>query len=154
MVLKRVLFASGSYEWETPQDVFDDLHREFAFTLDASASAENAKLDHFYTKDDDALTKSWDGRVWCNPPYGRIVSKFLSKAVDEITHNDRCEVVVFLLPARTCTRWFHDFVWDERGHHPRTAVSVRFLRGRLKFGGSSSSAPFPSMVVVMQGMSV
>ena len=151
MVLKKVLFASGSSEWATPQEVFDDLHREFQFTLDASASAENAKVARFYTADDDALTQSWDGRVWCNPPYGRVVKKFLEKAVKEVSTNDRCEVIVFLLPARTCTKWFHNYVWDERGHHPRTNVSVRFLRGRLKFGEASASAPFPSMVVVMHG---
>ena len=151
-MVTHVLFQSGSPEWATPQALFDDLHHEFAFTLDACASTDNAKLDTFYTKDDDALTQSWSGRVWCNPPYGRTsVGVFLKKALDEVVNNPNCEVVVFLLPARTDTKWFHEFLWDEDGHHPRTRIALRFLRGRLRFGNATASAPFPSCIAVMHG---
>ena len=142
-----VMFKSQSTEWETPPDLFDALDRRFHFSLDVCATSENAKCASYYTVDDDALSQPWTGNVWCNPPYARSVSTFLEKARTELD-TKQCDVAVFLLPARTDTRWFHRYVWDTSAHHPRTGVSVEFLSGRLRFVGAASSAPFPSMIVV------
>jgi site-specific DNA-methyltransferase (adenine-specific) len=123
-----VHFSSASDRWSTPFDTFLALNEEFHFDFDP------CPLDG--EQDGSArLLNSWKGkRVFCNPPYGPKIRKFLECAFD-------AEIAVFLLPARTDTRWFHELVLPY-------AKEIRFLRGRLKFGGSSNSAPFPSMVIV------
>lgn len=132
----NVHFSSATGEWATPQDFFDRLHAEFAFTLDPAATAENAKCAKFYSLADDGLSRSWAGeRVFVNPPYGRGIGKWVEKAA-----TCGAAVVVALLPARTDTRWFHDFIYGK--------AEIRFVRGRLKFGGHENSAPFPSMVAI------
>lgn len=147
MPISKVLFSSNSDEWETPQSLFDELNKEFNFTLDPCATKENAKCVTYFTKEDNGLIQDWgincnqDEAVFVNPPYSDIYS-WVSKAFDE-----QCKVVM-LIPARTCTRWFHEFIWDRVGHKPRYGAQVRFIKGRLKFNGSKNSAPFPSMVVV------
>ena len=142
-----VMFKSQSTEWETPPDLFDALDRRFHFRLDVCATSENAKCASYYTVDDDGLSQPWTGNVWCNPPYGRGVSRWLAKGRSELT-SGRCDVVVYLLPSRTDTAWFHRHVWDDTAHHPRTGVELQLLSGRLRFKGAASSAPFPSMIVV------
>lgn len=137
-----VMFSSKTDLWSTPQYLFDELNSEFNFTLDACATDENAKCQKYYTKEQDGLLKKWDGTVWCNPPYGREIGKWVAKAAHE---SKKGATVVMLLPARTDTRWFHDFIYN------RDSVKIRFLKGRLKFGGAKNSAPFPSMVVVFNG---
>lgn len=103
---QKTLFSSASEEWSTPQDLFDRLHACFNFTVDAAASKENAKCKRFWSKEDSALDKSWDNeRVFCNPPYGKAIEGFLYKACDQDNGSS-----VFLLPARTDTRWFHDYI--------------------------------------------
>jgi len=135
------MFSSGSYEWETPQNLFDELDAEFRFTLDPCATPENAKCAKFYTAEDDGLGKDWNGeRVFMNPPYGRVVKHWVKKA-SEIEDG----LVVCLLPARTDTRYFHDYVYDREAGIWK--AEVRLLKGRLKFGGDAA-APFPSMVVI------
>lgn len=135
-----VHFSSKTNEWSTPQEFFNELNEEFHFTLDPCADAENAKCKKYFTKEQDGLKQSWDGeRVFCNPPYGREISKWVKKASED---NSLGTTVVMLIPARTDTRYFHDYIYKKEG------VEVRFLRGRLKFGGSKNSAPFPSMVVI------
>jgi len=131
-----VHFSSASDNWATPQDFFDKLNDEFGFTLDVCASAENAKCEKYFTKEDDGLSKVWEGIVWCNPPYGREIGKWIKKAYQT---GARGHVVVMLIPARTDTAYWHDYVIEGE---------VRFIRGRLKFGGHKNSAPFPSAVVV------
>jgi len=133
-------FSSNSDDWATPPHVFDELAGEFAFTLDASASAENAKCGRYYTLDDDGLSKAWAPEtVWVNPPYARgITGRWLEKAADEA---DSGATVVVLVPARTDTRWWHDQVMAR-------ADEVRLVRGRLRFGAGRAPAPFPSAVVV------
>lgn len=124
-----------SSEWETPQALFDALHAEFGFTLDPCATTENAKCPRYFTKEGDGLAQSWDGEVvFLNPPYGRGMDEWVRKAAEAKA------TVVCLLPSRTDVRWFHDYVYGK--------AEIRFLRGRLKFGGGKNSAPFPSMVVV------
>lgn len=131
------LFTSNTDQWATPQDFFDKLNDEFNFTLDVCADDTNHKCDKYFTKEQDGLVQDW-GRevVWCNPPYGREIGKWV----------ERCSkhkgVAVMLLPARTDTRWFHDYIYKKS--------RIRFIKGRLKFGDSNNSAPFPSMVVIFK----
>lgn len=142
MLNRDAMFSSSSDLWETPKDLFDALNNEFHFDLDACAVPENTKCIRFYSPADNSLLKQWDGRVWCNPPYGRVIKKWVMKAVSE-TKN--AEIIVMLLPARTDTEWFHKYLWEKKN------VEIRFLRGRLKFGGAVYNAPFPSMVVILKG---
>lgn len=133
-----VHYSSKTVEWYTPHDLYQQLDREFNFTLDPCATDENHKCDKYYTKETDGLTKEWDGeRVFMNPPYGREIGKWVKKASEA-----RGGVVVCLLPARTDTKYFHDYIYNK--------AEIRFIKGRLKFGGSKTSAPFPSMVVIFK----
>lgn len=139
-MINPAMFSSKTDDWATPQELFDALNEEFCFTLDPCASSSNAKCDKFYTKQDNGLSKDWAGeRVFCNPPYGREISKWVEKC--SIEANNPNTVVVALLPARTDTQYFHRFIYGK-------AKEVRFIKGRLKFGGHSNSAPFPSMIVI------
>ena len=132
------IFSSETDEWATPPEVFSELDREFSFTLDPCSTHENAKCENHYTKQEDGLEKSWGGHsVFMNPPYGRQIGKWVQKAFEEAQKENTS--VVCLLPARTDTKWFHDYC---------ILGEIRFIRGRLKFGGSKNSAPFPSMVVI------
>ena len=136
---KELMFSSKSEDWETPQDFFDSLNQEFHFSLDAAASDSNAKCPIYFTKRENALLKNWGGySVFCNPPYGREIGAFVKKAYEESKKPNTS--VVMLLPARTDTKWFHEYILGK--------AEIRFLRGRLKFGSAVNSAPFPSMVVI------
>lgn len=138
---RGIMFSSATDQWATPQDFFDDLNREFKFTLDPCADANNHKCDAYFTKEDDGLKQSWKGHtVFCNPPYGKAIRDWVEKAYKESQDNDT--KVVMLIPARTDTTYFHDFIYGK--------AEIRFIRGRLKFGGSKNAAPFPSMVVVFR----
>jgi len=132
----QVHFSSASADWATPDDLFAELDTIFHFDLDACASPENAQCARYFTKDDDALRQRWTGTVWMNPPYGREINAFMSKAYEESL---RGSTVVCLVPSRTDTAWWHKYA--RRGQ-------VVFLRGRLKFGGARHSAPFPSAIVI------
>lgn len=148
-----LMFSKASDEWSTPQDLFDALHAEFAFVLDAAASRENRKVenyrgpDHLQVEHRNGLVFSWGaGPVWLNPPYSQCRA-FIEKAASEAW--DGCTTVC-LVPSRTDTRWWHSCVWDAVTHQPRPGVEVRFLKGRLKFGGASQGAPFPSVVIIFR----
>lgn len=135
----EVMFSSKTDEWSTPQDLFDKLNEEFHFDLDVCASETNHKCALYYDRKQDGLKMPWKEHVvWCNPPYGREIGKWVHAAILE--HITNGTTIVMLLPARTDTKWFHDDIlgWAE----------IRFLRGRLKFGGSKNSAPFPSMLAI------
>jgi site-specific DNA-methyltransferase (adenine-specific) len=121
--------------------LFAELDGAFRFTLDVCATAENAKCVRYFTRQEDGLRQPWTGRVWCNPPYGRVIGDWVRKAWESVQSGE-AEIVVCLVPARTDTAWWHDYC--ERGEPPR------FLRGRLRFGGADSGAPFPSCVVVFR----
>jgi len=132
-----VHFSSIDPTWETPQALFDELDQEFDFTLDPCCSHETAKCDKHYTPEEDGLAQDWSGeRVFMNPPYGREIGKWMRKAYEESL---RGAVVVCLIPSRTDTAWWHDYAMKGE---------VRFLRGRVRFGGSKAGAPFPSAVIV------
>lgn len=132
----KVHFSSADTTWETPQDFFDMLDLEFSFQLDVCASSENTKCERFYSEN--SLEKEWTGRCWMNPPYGREIGKWVEKAYMTALQG---HLVVCLIPARTDTKWWHNYVFKG---------DVWFVPGRLKFGGSRHSAPFPSAVVVFR----
>jgi len=143
MTINKGLFSSASPEWATPQDLFDRLNKEYVFTLDPCASAWNAKCPKYFTKEQNGLLLSWYGeRVFMNPPYGREIGKWIAKAYKEV--QDGAHLAVCLLPARTDTRWWQEYVmkvWPN---------GIEFLAGRLKFvgqNGTKTSAPFPSAIV-------
>ena len=137
-----VHFSSRTDNWATPQSFFDRLNSEFNFTLDPCADEYNAKCAKYLTKEDDGLTKSWAGeRVFMNPPYGRVIGDWVRKAYEESREIET--LVVALIPSRTDTKYWHDYVMKAR--------EIRFVKGRLKFGDGRNSAPFPSAVVVFNG---
>jgi phage N-6-adenine-methyltransferase len=135
-----VHFSSKTDNWATPQDFFDAVNDEFSLLWDVCASHENAKLPFYWTRDQDGLSADWRGkRVWMNPPYGSEIGKWVEKAA-----TGGAAIAVCLLPARTDTRWFHRHIYG----NPK--AEMRFVKGRLKFGGAITSAPFPSMLVIFR----
>jgi len=139
------MFSSASGDWETPSEIFQPLNDEFHFDLDACASKDNHKVPRYFSIDGtglahDALEQDWSkfGKsVWCNPPYGREIVKWVKKCSQE---SEKGLTVVALLPARTDTKWFWDYILDR--------AEIRLIKGRLKFGRAENSAPFPSMLVI------
>lgn len=139
MYIVSVHFSSATPEWATPQDFFDKCALEFGpFDLDPCATAQNAKCPRFFTQADDGLAQQWKGRVWMNPPYGRTIGLWMQKAWRSAQAG---ATVVCLVPARTDTHWWHNYA---------IKAEVRFIRGRLKFGGHKNSAPFPSALVIFR----
>ena len=142
--MNAVLLSSKNMCWCTPQNFFDALDKEFNFVLDAAATPETAKCSSFFTPEDDGLSQSWDvgGAVFCNPPYGREIGKWVKKACEESRKGSH--PIVMLIPARTDTSYFHEYIYGK--------AEIRFVRGRLRFtdekGNASDPAPFPSMVAV------
>ena len=140
---QEALFSSKSNEWETPQSFFDRLNQTLGpFTLDPCATKETTKVpENFFTQEEDGLMKDWEGEtVFMNPPYGREISMWMRKAyLESQKPNTR---VVCLIPSRTDTRYWHEYCMK--------AKEIHFVKGRLKFGGSSNSAPFPSAVVIFE----
>ena len=133
-----VHFSSKTDNWATPQSFYDRLNDEFMFTLDPCADKDNSKCARYFTKEDDGLVQDWAGeRVFMNPPYGRVIGDWIRKAYEESLKD---ALVVALIPARTDTRYWHDYVMR--------AKEIRLVKGRLKFGDGRNSAPFPSAVVV------
>lgn len=132
--MDKVLFSSKSDDWATPEGFSK---KYGSFDLDPCADATNTQAPLYFDKSQDGLKQKWFGRVWMNPPYGRDIANWIEKAA-----TCGCEVVC-LLPARTCTRWFHEWCLPYG--------EIEFIKGRLKFGGSKNAAPFPSMVVVFKG---
>ena len=151
--MNKALFSSKKMDWCTPQALFDALNAKYGFTLDAAATDKTAKCVDHYTPETDGLTSSWDttGAVFCNPPYGREIGKWIRKAYEEAQKGG---TIVLLIPARTDTTYFHDYIYKQ--------AEVQFLRGRIKFvdedgnphrdkNGRAVGAPFPSALVVYNG---
>ena len=139
----KTMFSSVRIDYPTPDDVYKQLNDEFDFTLDPCANLENAKCRNFYTAEQDGLSKKWTGKVYMNPPYGRDIGRWIAKAYRSVTQKE-CELVVALIPSRTDTRWWHDYVMK--------ADEIRFVKGRIKFDGKNS-APFPSAIVIWRAQS-
>ena len=148
-MVSSALFTSATSDWSTPPGLFARLDQEFNFTVDVAASHANALCKRYYTEDNNGLTKDWvqhngDPEVfWMNPPYGKDVHLWVGKASGTALDGG---LGVGLLPARTDTKWWHTYIEPIRNRW--LAGEVRFVRGRLKFGGAKNPAPFPSVVVV------
>lgn len=135
-----LMFSSNSNEWSTPQEFFNKLNNEFNFNLDPACTYENAKCENYFTIKENGLIQSWKNyRVFCNPPYGKELKQWVKKAYEE---RNNAELIVLLIPARTDTSYFHDYIYNKS--------EIRFIRGRLKFGNCKNSAPFPSMLVIFR----
>ena len=124
--------------WATPQEFFDKYNKQYEFQTDVCAIEENAKCNVWYSPEVDGLSQDWHGVCWMNPPYGRGIIKWVRKAYESSLQG---ATVVCLLPARTDTAWWHDYCMKGQ---------IEFIRGRLKFGGSKNSAPFPSAIVIFK----
>lgn len=127
MKVNKGLFTSTSTHWATPVDLYQALDAEFHFDDDPCPLVPT----------DDGLARPWGQRAFVNPPYGCHITAWLRKAYAE---SQSGKLVVCLIPSRTDTAWWHDYVMK--------AKEIRFLRGRLRFGDSKNSAPFPSAVVI------
>ena len=134
----RIMVSSKTNEWATPQSLYDELNQEFQFTLDPCATKKNHKCDKYYTIQDDGLLKRWEGVVFMNPPYGGNTKAWIQKAYQESLKG---AVVVCLIVSATDRSYWHDYIFPY-------AAQIRFLRGRLKFGDSKTTAPFSSAVIV------
>lgn len=125
----NVHFMSQRLDWQTPDGAHLKLDEEFDFTFDPCP--HRARFN--------GLEIEWGERNFCNPPYGREIGKWIAKGYEEA---QKGKLVVFLIPSRTDTRWWHDYVMK--------ADEIRFIRGRLVFRGAKWNAPFPSAVVVFR----
>lgn len=139
----NVHFSSKKHDWAPPWPLFRELDARFGpVELDVCATAQNSKCQNFFSPEDDGLHQVWHGVCWMNPPYGRALPHWMAKAVNEIKM-ERAERVICLLPARTDTAWWHRYVLP-------FAAEIHYLRGRIRFEGAGSSAPFPSAVVIFE----
>ena len=147
---KDLMFSSKSDEWETPKEVFNKFNSIFNFELDAASTIENKLCPNYYTLEDDSLKQDWSKfeTVWCNPPYGRKIGKFIEKGY---VTSKTGTIVCFLIPSRTDTKWWYEYC--SKGY-------VIFIKGRLKFVNRTFPswnkegnfkilpAPFPSAIVI------
>jgi site-specific DNA-methyltransferase (adenine-specific) len=137
----ELMFSSKTDMWSTPQDFFNKLDKEFYFTLDPCATDKNHKCNKYFTVEDDGLKQDWQGEtVFCNPPYGSEIKDWVEKCFNESRKPNT--ICVMLIPSRTDTKYFHQFIYNQS--------EIRFIKGRLKFGGCKNPAPFPSMVVIFR----
>lgn len=125
----KVHFSSQRCDWRTPEKLYEELNKEFKFNFDPCPS----------NPDFDGLNIEWKERNFVNPPYGREIGKWISKGYQEYLKG---KLVVFLIPSRTDTIWWHKFIMK--------ATEIRFIEGRLKFSEYHNSAPFPSAIVVFK----
>ena len=144
--MQRNSIENGYTEvWNTPKALFAELDAEFHFTLDPCCNHDNALCKKHYTREDNGLLQDWGGEsVYCNPPYGRIIKAWVEKAFEE--SKKPSTNIVMLLPARTDTSWFHDYIWGK--------AEVRFVRGRLHYNDGKNNAPFPSMIVIFKNQAI
>ena len=134
--INKGLFTSTTDLWYTPNDFFETLNKEFKFELDVCALEENKKCEKYFNPEVDGLKQKWDGVCWMNPPYGKEIGLWIKKAYESSLNG---ATVVCLIPSRTDTKYWHEYC---------SKGEIRFIKGRLKFGGLNKPAPFPSAVVV------
>lgn len=133
--------ASIKDDWETPQSLFDNLDKEFHFTLDAAAFAGNNKCEDFFSPTRSAFTHEWYGRVFLNPPSSINMKTWLHRLYTQLKH---VGLIVGLFASRTDTEWWHSYVM-------KYAYEVRLIKGRLRFewaGQAMPVLPFPSAICV------
>ena len=128
--MNRILFASQNDNWKTPSHVYEGLNKEFNFNFDPCPLNENPEFD--------GLQIEWGSSTFVNPPYSKI-SDWCKKAYEEALKG---KLIVMLIPSRTDTRYWHDYIMK--------ASEIRFIKGRLKFGDSKNSAPFPSAIIIFK----
>lgn len=138
--MDNVLLSSDKMDWETPYEFFTKIDHIFHFSLDVCADDSNTKCLHFYSKEDNSLTKTWQGICWMNPPYGREITKWLEKASKEITKEEKT-IIIALVPARTETVYHFKYVYP-------FAKAILYIAGRIRFVGATNSAPFPSELII------
>lgn len=147
-MVAECMFSSKTVEWGTPRELIEWVEKQMGapFDLDVCASPENAKAPRFFTKEQNGLAQKWEGLCWMNPPYGRDIGSWLAYAFAQTCGG---ATVVCLLPARTDTKWWHEWCqpllkagWDQ------VTGNIHFLKGRLRFEGAKASAPFPSVIIV------
>lgn len=143
--LNPVIFSNKSDEWETPQDLFDKINKIIEFNLDAAASAINKKCEQYFSIVEDSLKQTWSGNVWLNPPYS-VSDKFIKKAYDEVYVNKNAKNCVILIPSRTDTKYFQNYCCK--------GERIIFIKGRLRFNNSPTSAPFPSCLIFFGELSI
>jgi len=137
-MINKSMFSSESNEWVTPTYIYNQLNREFRFTLDPCCTIENKKCKKFYTIKEDGLKQDWSKDVvFMNPPYGQQIKLWIKKAYEESLKG---ATVVCLIPARTDTTYWHDYCFKGQ---------IRFIKGRIKFSGKGP-APFPSAIVIFK----
>lgn len=143
----ELIFSTGNNNWETPQDFYNELDKEFHFTLDPCCTKENAKCTKYFTEIENGLLQDWSGEtVFCNPPYGRKTKSqpgqedWIRKSYSESLKPNT--IIVMLIPSRTDTKVFHEYIYHK--------AEIRFIKGRLKFSNSKNAAPFPSMLVIFK----
>lgn len=139
--------TTGNNNWGTPQRLFDNLNETFNFTIDVCADKNNYKMIPYFTVEDNAIIKNWNGSVWCNPPYSADQQgKFIDKALYEIEHNHECRSIVMLIPARTDTKNFEKL-------YNSSHTQLVFIKGRISFEQERKEiggATFGSMLVIFK----
>jgi phage N-6-adenine-methyltransferase len=145
MVISKVLYSSASQEYRTPKHLYDKLNEEFHFKLNSATTEDNPLgTKYYYTINDNALSQPWDkDATYCNPPYGIKAVEWIKKAWDDSRKYN--VTIVMLLPSRTGTRWFHEYIYNKPN------VEIRFLKGRMRFEGTKNGAPFDSMICIFRG---
>ena len=133
----ELMFSSKDQTWTTPDYIFNRLNLEFNFTLDVCAFPESAKCQKYFTPEIDGLKQDWSNDIcFCNPPYSEC-GIWMKKAHEEAVKG---AIVVALLPCRPDNKYWHQYCMQ--------ASEIRFVKGRLRFGNSNNSAPFPSCLIV------
>lgn len=128
--MSNVHFSSAHDNWSTPSDLYKSLDSEFSFNFDPCPLNEKPEFN--------GLEIDWGTRTFCNPPYSKL-RDWCKKSYEESLKG---KLVVMLIPSRTDTRAWHDYCMK--------ATEIRFIKGRLKFGGSKNSAPFPSAIIIFK----
>jgi phage N-6-adenine-methyltransferase len=147
-LIEKALYSSDKNDWETPIDIFklaSDLWGPF--DTDLAANRKNSLCKYFYSEKQNSLLGLWQGSCWLNPPYGRGIGQWVKKAYESVLVDETANKIVMLLPARTDTKYFHDYLWNEAKMSTKEGVTIRFIKGRLHFSQSKNAAPFPSMLV-------
>ena len=140
---QKILFSTGNDSWSTPAAIYYDLDKEFKCNFDPCPLNTRVKIENSLFPEQDldvvynGLDVEWGSSTFCNPPYSEI-SDWIDKTYIEFKKGKR---IVLLVPSRTDTKWFHRYVLPH-------AKEIRFVKGRLKFGGAKNSAPFPSMIII------
>jgi len=139
MAIQKAMISSNTNEWETPVAFFNKLNKEFGFTLDPCSTNENAKCKKHFTIKDNGLLQNWNNDIiFMNPPYGGQTGRWIQKAYNESLKG---AVVVCLIVSATDRSYWHEFIFP-------FASEIRWIRGRLRFKGGETTAPFANAIII------